>query len=124
MKDKLKVIQIKGISGIILAVFIVGCALTGFLIFPAWCCMNIWNLIAETFYLPKMLLGHGVMLWLIIALIIYAINQQQKIIAFRNVPTVSDADIKKMLEQIKEKKISTIKQDIETNENLSNKKEN
>ena len=66
MKRNFNVIQINGIKGILLAVFLLGCLVAGFLTFPGWLCMNIWNYISGYFVdMPKMQLVHGVLLWCI-----------------------------------------------------------
>lgn len=73
MKNRYTVIQINGLRGLLLILFLAGCAVSGFIFFPAWCCMKIWN--ALTGYvsgMPLMEIKHGIMLWLIIALSSYA----------------------------------------------------
>ena len=75
MNRKFSVIKINGFKGIVLAVFIAGCLIAGFLTFPGWLCMHIWNFIAGYFSnMPLMTLTHGIILWCILALSFYAIN--------------------------------------------------
>lgn len=72
MKNKCTVIQISGFRGILIAVFLLVCAVAGFVMFPAWCCQHAWNYVAKFFVdMPLMELKHGVLLWAIIALISY-----------------------------------------------------
>lgn len=69
MKDKLNIIKINGITGIILAVFLIGCFIEGVIIFPSKILMYLWNYFSTFFInMPKMELLHGCMLWAIIAL--------------------------------------------------------
>ena len=73
MKNKCTVIHIDGLRGLLIFGFIIACAIAGFLIFPAWCCQHTWNYIAGyVINMPLMELKHGILLWLIIALILYA----------------------------------------------------
>ena len=73
MKNKCTVIQINGFRGLLIAGFVLMCAVAGFIIFPAWCCQQLWNYIAEfAGSMPAMQLRHGALLWLIIVLIAYA----------------------------------------------------
>ena len=72
MKNKCTVIQIDGFRGLLIFGFIIMCAIAGFIIFPAWCCQHAWNFIAGyVMDMPLMELKHGVLLWIIIALILY-----------------------------------------------------
>ncbi len=90
MNKKFNVIKINGFKGIILAIFCVGCLISGFLIFPGWVCMHIWNYFAGFFMqAPLMSLQHGIMLWCIVALSIYAINKGDFAISFGTAATIS-----------------------------------
>ena len=43
MKRNAKIIQISGLRGILMAIFIVTCLAAGFVVFPGFVAMNIWN---------------------------------------------------------------------------------
>ena len=106
MNKKFSVIKINGIKGILLAVFIVGCLIAGFLTFPGWVCMHIWNFTAGYFSaMPEMSLTHGIILWCIIALSIYALNKGNFAISFGSAvqPAPSEERIKEIIKQINEK---------------------
>ena len=63
MKKNFNVIQIKGFRGIIMAIFIVTCLSAGFIVFPGWLCMQIWNIIASyTLNIPLIALLQGILL--------------------------------------------------------------
>ena len=47
MKKNLNIIQIKGVKGLIFAGFVVTCLAAGFIAFPAWVCMQLWNIVAS-----------------------------------------------------------------------------
>ena len=115
MNRKINVIKINGFKGILLAAFIVGCLIAGFLIFPGWLCKNIWNFTAQYFsVLPVMTLLHGTILWVIVALSTYALNKGKFAISFGSstIPPYRDynneAKIKEILKKISEKNASII----------------
>lgn len=73
MKNKCTVIQISGLRGLLIVGFIIMCAIAGFIVFPSWCCMKAWNLLAGFVNnMPLMELKHGAILWLILILASYA----------------------------------------------------
>ena len=43
MKKNIKVIEINGLRGILAVTYAIICAVAGFLFFPAWALMSIWN---------------------------------------------------------------------------------
>lgn len=47
MKKNLNVIQIKGVKGLIMLVMVGCCLVAGFIVFPGWVAMNIWNVLAS-----------------------------------------------------------------------------
>ena len=47
MKKNLNVIQIKGVKGLIMLVMVGCCLVAGFIVFPGWVAMNIWNMLAS-----------------------------------------------------------------------------
>ena len=49
MKNNLNVIQIRGLRGLIFAVMIGCCLVAGFVVFPGWLCMQIWNALEKSF---------------------------------------------------------------------------
>lgn|SRR5574344_1119047 len=106
MNNKFKIIQINGLSGLILALFIVCCIVTGFIVFPAFLCMHAWNFIASYFYqIPRMELLHGTMLWLMIACIYFAQNSHKYKIQFGAQDYEDDEKMKEILNKIKEASI-------------------
>jgi len=124
MRKKCNVIQINGIGGILLLVFIICCAATGFIAFPSWVCMHAWNFAAGYFHLPMMNILHGSMLWLIIALIFVAthMNNNQPI-KFGSFSTIDKDEMKKRIESLQAQNIASFKQDENENENINKIKE-
>ena len=65
----MKVVQINGIKGLITALFIGVCLFAGFVIFPGYVAMTLWNkyLVANLMF-PALNLIQGVLLWGIAAI--------------------------------------------------------
>ena len=73
MKKNIKVVEINGLRGIFLIVYALVCAAAGFILFPAWVIMSVWNWFGVYVYrLPHMTLIHGFMLYAIIVLVAFA----------------------------------------------------
>ena len=123
MNRRFNVIQLSGLKGIFFILFLIGCAAAGFLIFPGWVCMHIWNYAMSFFVdMPAMTMLHGIILWCIIALITFQLNKKDFGISFKKVETPEDrlrkiieAKIKKE-EQLKIRELSEFKEN--ENENL------
>ena len=102
MKNKFNVIQIKGFTGIFIAIFLIGCLIEGAIFFPGKILMHSWNYIAQFIdNMPTMNLLHGVILWAIIALSAFALLKDKKPISYESpsMSMITDAEIKKFLEQ-------------------------
>lgn len=106
MNKNFHVIKINGFKGLFLALFCLGCLIAGFLIFPGWVCMHIWNYIAGFFVqLPAMHVSHGILLWCIFALSFYAINRGDMTISFGTVSPIhpSDSRFSEVISKINER---------------------
>lgn len=74
MKKNMKIITINGIRGLVFAAFIICGLISGFVITPSLGCMYLWNYIADNYIaMPHMAFYHGLMLWGIIGLSVFAI---------------------------------------------------
>lgn len=115
MKKNFKVITINGVRGIFAAIFVVLGLIAGFIISPGWVCMQIWNKIAEeTLSNTTMNLFQGIMLWSIIALSLYALNNKRTLIGFGSYPTLSPEQIKDIMNRAKANELkNTLKKEIE-----------
>lgn len=114
MRRNYNVIKINGIKGLFVAAFIIGCLIAGFLTFPGWVCMNLWNFAADMFpQMPQMQMIHGILLWCILGLSLYALNRGNFAISIGG-PTRSarnEERIKELLKQINENNASIVKLD-------------
>ena len=73
MKKNIKIVEINGLRGIFIIAYAIICAAAGFILFPAWVIMSMWNWFSTYIYhLPHMNLIHGFMLYAIIVLIAFA----------------------------------------------------
>lgn len=123
MNKKYSVIKINGFKGLVLALFIVGCLIAGFIIFPGWICMNIWNYIAGFFNtMPVMNMVHGSMLWCIIALSVYALNKDNLAISFGTATqrTPNEEKIKEIIKHFNEQNAQILPTD-KKNDNIDDK---
>ena len=86
MNKGFKIIKINGFRGLLMALFVVGCTLTGFIVFPAWILSKLWNhILAAMTTLPTITLVQGAILWAIIALMIYQFTSRRFSIGFGRV---------------------------------------
>ncbi len=100
MNKNFKIITINGIRGIFAAVFIVLGLIAGFIISPGWVCMHIWNYIAEqAVNMVTMNIFQGIMLWAIIALSLYALNNKKALIGFGAYQALSPDQIKDIMKR-------------------------
>lgn len=119
-----KVIEIRGIKGLFLAIFIACCLVTGFTVFPGFVAMHIWNLFTPYITdMPTMSLIHGVMLWGIVFLVWFAFNGKMPSFQFGcKTTTLDEEEFKKFIEKqisLQEKELSK-----QINEQLNTQEQN
>lgn len=110
MRKHSRVIEISGISGLLLLLFSAVCLFVGFVIFPGYLAMNLWNMAgAEISGFPQINLYQGVLLWIIIALAIFISRNCKSPIAFKPAAQLNEREISELMNQIKKsKKVRTI----------------
>lgn len=103
MKKKARVIQISGLRGILLVVFIGTCLCAGFVAFPSICAMHIWNYVANFVSIPLINIYQGAMLWAIIAITGFIINDREKFLVefSASEDELNDKDMQKLMERVK-----------------------
>ena len=117
MNKNFKVIKINGFRGILLAIFIVGCLVTGFAVFPGWLSMHLWNYIASFFIaVPEMNLVQGIILWAIIALTVYGLNNNRALVGFSSPPPLDEEQLKYIMKKVKKSSVSEPTVDSSANE--------
>ena len=110
MNKNFKIITINGIRGIFAAAFIVMGLIAGFVISPGWLAMTIWNHFAEEYgNISMMNLLQGIMLWAIIALSLYALNNKRALIGFGSYQGLSPEQLREVMNRARmsEDKIKT-----------------
>ncbi len=100
MNKNYKVITINGIRGIFAAIFIVLGLIAGFVISPGWLCMKLWNHCLQNIA-ATMNIYQGIMLWAIIALSLYALNNRRSLIGFGAYQGLSPEQIKEIMMRAK-----------------------
>jgi len=97
-----KVIQISGIRGILLASFVVVCLFAGFVIFPGKVAQYLWNYLGANYIaLPEIALWQGILLWAMLAISIYLLNDRRFAISFQPPSELSDEEMRFLMERIK-----------------------
>ena len=119
MNKNFKVITINGIRGMIVAVFVVLGLISGFIISPGWVCMKLWNYIFEdSGFVALMNIYQGIMLWAIIALSLYALNNKRALIGFGSYPSLSPDQIKDIMNRSKQSELKIMKEIENTTQEL------
>lgn len=102
MKKRARVIQISGLRGILMMAFIGVCLVAGFVGFPAICAMKLWNYASNFAPLPLINFYQGLMLWAIVAISGFIINDKKKfIVEFQAPQQLSEKDMQKLMERVK-----------------------
>lgn len=117
MKKNMRVIQINGFRGLLIAFFIISCLIAGFVAFPAFLTMHTWNYLAQrTGSLPILTLGGGALLWAIIALSIYIFNKRKFIVSFNSQQELSEDEIKAVISKVRGIGVNGVNNPKSTNE--------
>ena len=101
-KRKTRIIQISGIRGILTAIFVAACLAAGFIGFPGLVAMHLWNYAASfTYSMPVLNIYQGILLWAIVGISGFIINDRKKFIVSMKAPEeLSDEEMKKLMERI------------------------
>lgn len=102
MNKNFRVITINGIRGIFAVIFVVLGLIAGFIISPGWVCMHIWNYAFEgSGVVSAMNIYQGIMLWAVIALTFYALNNKRALIGFGSYSGLSPEQIRDIMNRAK-----------------------
>ena len=103
MKHNMNIIQIKGIRGLILAGAAVCCLAVGFIGFPGWILMHLWNIGASyTDILPAIGIIQGILLWGIIIASYFTFKRDKFIICVKSPEGLSEDELKSVMADLKE----------------------
>lgn len=106
MRNNLNVIQIRGIKGLIIAGLVVSCLAAGFIVFPGWVAMHLWNLAA--FYIeniPAIGLIQGVLLWGIIIASYFTFKKDRVVVCFKSPKGLTEEELKAVFADIKKQSV-------------------
>ena len=102
MKKNLNIIQIKGIRGLILAGFVVSCLFAGFVIFPGWVSMQLWNLLSGVVgNLPNIGLFQGTLLWGILAISYFIFRKEKVVVCMKTPQGLNEEELKAVFADMK-----------------------
>lgn len=102
MRKNLRVIQINGFRGLLMAVFVVCCLIAGFIIFPAFVSMNAWNYLSvKTGSFPVINFYQGLLLWGIIVFSVYIFNKRKFIVSINAPQELTDEEVKDVVSRFK-----------------------
>lgn len=105
MRKNSRVIEISGISGLFILLFSAVCLFVGFVVFPGYLAMNLWNIAgSEISGFPMLSLYQGVLLWIIVALGIFILGNCKSPIAFKSATKLNEREISALMNQIKKSK--------------------
>ena len=102
MKKNLNIIQIKGIKGLIFAGFVVTCLAAGFIAFPGWVCMQLWNIVASyTTSMPTIGILQGLLLWGILVVSYMVFRKERVVVCVKTPQGLSEEELKMVLADMK-----------------------
>ena len=102
MRRNARVIQISGFRGILLGLFVASCLVAGFVGFPAFVAMHVWNFASHYIAIPTIGFLQGLMLWAIVALIIFLVNDRKGFLSTFTLPTqMPDEEMQKIMERVR-----------------------
>ena len=84
MNKNLKIIDVNGIKGLLIFLFIVTCLIVGFFVFPGFVAMAIWNMMSSFVdMLPQINFIAGLLLWGIIVVSAYMMGRHKVLISLK-----------------------------------------
>lgn len=102
MKKNLNVIQIKGVKGLIMLVMVGCCLAAGFIVFPGWVAMNIWNVLASLVNnAPSIGIIQGVLLWGIIVASYFTFRKERVVVCMKTPQGLNEEELKAVFADIK-----------------------
>ena len=108
MKKNLRVVQINGLRGIFIILFVVTCLIAGFIAFPALLIMHTWNYLATTTSsFPSIEIGGGLLLCAIIIFSVFVFNKKKFIVSFNSQRELTDDEVKEVVSKIKAQTFAT-----------------
>ncbi len=102
MRKNAKIIQISGLRGLIFIAFVAVCLVAGFVVFPGLVGMCLWNnFLSEYLNLPEINILQGILLWSIVALIIYLSGSGRSVVQMKKAAQLNESEICDLMDRIK-----------------------
>ena len=101
-RNRLNVIQIKGIRGLLLAGFVVSCLIAGFVAFPGLVMMKLWNIMATYMQIvPLIGFVQGLLLWGIVAASYFILRKEKVVVCMKASDGLSEEELKSVFAEVK-----------------------
>lgn len=115
MNKNFKIIQVHGLSGFLIFGFIAAGIFCGFIMFPIWLIMNLWNIfISNNFHLPVINYFQSLLLWMAVILSLYLILRNSISIKIQKEEDFDYSELKNIVGEFQE-------EDDKNKENNNNK---
>jgi len=102
MRKNVKIIQINGFKGVILALAIIACLSAGFIAFPGFLVMQIWNYISvKLAMIPSIGIIQGALLWGIAVVSYMIIRNKHFMVSFKTPTELSEDELDEVMSRIK-----------------------
>jgi len=103
MKHNMNIIQIRGIRGLILTGCAICCLAVGFIGFPGWILMHLWNYAASyANMVPSIGIVQGILLWGIIIGIYLVCRKEKFVVCVKSPEGLSEDELKEVFADLKE----------------------
>lgn len=100
MNKNFKIVQLHGLSGLLLLGFIMAGLICGFVLFPIWIIMFGWNEISgSVFNGPIITYYQASLLWIFLALCAYLILRNSISVKIQKTEDVDEEEIEKIIEE-------------------------
>ncbi len=98
----MKIVQINGFRGLITVAFIGTCLFAGFVLFPGYVAMYLWNkYLTVPYMLPVLNLFQGVLLWAIVAVSYLIVTKKDMAVSFKSSRDLSDSELDMIIKRAK-----------------------
>ena len=109
MKKNFNVIQITGITGLVMAGGIVACLFAGFVMFPGMVMKTVWNIISSSIgIIPQIATLQGVLLWGIVVVSYFAFRRKGFMVEFKSADDLSRDEMDEVMQRIRMERQSDI----------------
>lgn len=102
MKKNINIIKIKGMRGLFLAIGVICCLAAGFIAFPGWVCMHIWDAVSIHINgMPAIGLLQGILLWGIILASYFTFRKDKVLVCLKTPEGLSEEELKTVFADMK-----------------------